>query len=166
MVVFSFKMTKAKISLALFCIVAVLITSTAIADSAKRTTETVKSMAGVTNEERITFLTEKGWEITANPVEIKEIAVPLEFDAVYTEYNNIQKSVGMNLEAFKGKTVKRFSYEVLNYPDSAEKSVIANLIVYNGKIIGGDISSTALDGFMHGITDVSSVKTALMERPE
>jgi SRSO17 transposase len=159
-------MTKAKISLALFCIVAVLITSTAIADSAKRSSVTAPSMAGVTNEERITFLTEKGWEIVANPVEIKEITVPKEFDAVYTEYNNIQKSVGMNLETVKGKTVKRFSYEVLNYPDAAEANVIANLIVYNGKIVGGDISSTSLDGFMHGITDITTVKTALLERPE
>ncbi|MBR2327726.1 MAG: DUF4830 domain-containing protein [Clostridia bacterium] len=150
----------------MFCIVAVLITATAVADSVAKNSETVKSMAGVTNEDRITFLTGKGWEIVANPVEIREITVPKEFDAVYTEYNNIQKSVGMDLSAYRGKTVKRYSYEVINYPDGDEKHVVANLMVLEGKIIGGDICSTALDGFMHGLTDINSVKTALMQRPE
>ena len=37
-----------------------------------------------------------------------------------------------------------------NYPDSSEE-VRINLLVYQGKVIGGDVSSTQLDGFIQGL---------------
>ena len=42
---------------------------------------------------------------------------------------------------------------MLNYPTDDEVS--AHLYVYNDKVIGGDISSAALDGFMHGLTKLN-----------
>ncbi len=50
---------------------------------------------------------------------------------------------------YAGKRCKRYSYSVLNYPEEPE-DVRANILVYNGKIIGGDVCSLKLDGFMHG----------------
>ena len=50
---------------------------------------------------------------------------------------------------FRGKTVKRWTYDVTNYPDN-RPNVKANILVYDNKIIGGDICSLELDGFMHG----------------
>ncbi len=38
-----------------------------------------------------------------------------------------------------------------NYPDQTG-TVYATLIVYDGEVIGGDIASSALDGFMAGFT--------------
>ena len=43
-----------------------------------------------------------------------------------------------------------YKRQVLNYPDDAQGD--AHLYVYKDEIVGGDISSTALDGFMHGLT--------------
>ncbi len=161
MVVFSFKMTKAKISLALFCAVAILITSTAIADSVSRNSETKKASVGITNEDRVNFLTANGWEIIANPIEIKDVVIPNEFDAVYTEYNNLQKKFGMDLSNYKGKTVKQYSYEIMNHPNAESGLIVANILVYNGKIIGGDICNVKSNGFMHGLTDIDTIKSAL-----
>lgn len=56
----------------------------------------------------------------------------------------------MDLEPYHGKRVKCWTYTVLNYP--GENGVLAHLYIYKDKIVGGDISSTALDGFMHGLT--------------
>ena len=59
----------------------------------------------------------------------------------------------MDLEPYHGKRVKCWSYRIDNYP--GEDDVLAHLYVYNDKIIGGDICSTKLDGFMHGLTKMS-----------
>ena len=43
-----------------------------------------------------------------------------------------------------------YRYRVKNYP-SGEENVIAQIIVLNYQVIGGDVHSSALDGFMHGL---------------
>ena len=56
----------------------------------------------------------------------------------------------MDLSKLKGKKVKRWTYEVTNYPKQTE-GVRANLLVLDGKVVGGDIcSNDAANGFMHG----------------
>lgn len=77
-----------------------------------------------------------------------------EFDEVFTQYNDLQKTAGMDLEPYHGKRVKCWTYTVLNYP--GEEGVLAHLYIYKDKIVGGDVSSTALDGFMHGLTKLGS----------
>ncbi|HIT19165.1 MAG TPA: DUF4830 domain-containing protein [Candidatus Fimivivens faecavium] len=110
----------------------------------------IKKQAGKTEEQRQEFAAELGWQIGAAPVEVEEVVVPKEFDAVYEKYNQIQLDQGLGLQKLRGKRMKRYSYEVLNYPGQAE-NVRLNLLVYNGKIVGGDVCSMELDGFMHGL---------------
>ncbi|MBE6907748.1 DUF4830 domain-containing protein [Marasmitruncus massiliensis] len=117
----------------------------------KETTEAVKieKAAGKTNDQRVEFLKSFGWEVNPEEVEIMEVLIPKEVDEVFANYNDIQKQQGCDMSKYAGKRCKRYSYTVLNYPDGSE-DVRANVIVYNGKIIGGDVCSTKLDGFMHG----------------
>ncbi|MBC8571015.1 DUF4830 domain-containing protein [Zongyangia hominis] len=106
---------------------------------------------GATNEERLDFLGHFGWQVESDPAEIVEFVIPAEFNDTYQNYNAIQKKQGLDLEKFKGKTAKRYSYTVTNYPNVKE-GVRANLVVYKDKIIAGDICSLELDGFMHGFS--------------
>ena len=54
--------------------------------------------------------------------------------------------------AGKGCTVKKWTYILTDYPGYEEKDCIRmNLLVYKGKVIGGDICSVELDGFMTGL---------------
>lgn len=102
-----------------------------------------------TNEDRIAFAKQFGWEVGQSPKEEAEVTVPQEFDKVYESYNAIQQAQGLNLERYRGKTVMRYTYEVTNY-GGYEGPVYLNLLQYKDKIIGGDICSAALDGFVHG----------------
>lgn len=101
------------------------------------------------NEDRLEFIAQFGLEVEEEPCEIEEIVIPQEFDAVYQKYNEIQKAQGLDLSRYAGKKVKRFCYRVLNYP-GCEDEVRLNLLVAENKVVGGDVSSLALDGFMHG----------------
>ena len=112
------------------------------------------SMKASTAEERTAFFSQFGWEINKDPAEVKEVIIPEEFDETYTEYNKLQISQGLDLEPFKGVRVKYWSYEILNYPQSANNRarVMGNILIYDGIVVGGDICSTELDGFMHGFS--------------
>lgn len=99
-----------------------------------------------TNEDRINFLREQGLSVEQTPCQISEVVVPKYFDSVYEEYNNIQKSQGLDLEKYQGKTVTRYTYIIEDY--NYDGTVIANIITYKNKIIAGDICSTDGEGFV------------------
>ena len=102
-----------------------------------------------TNEDRIKFLEQFGWRVEANPIEEVEVTIPDKFDKVFTGYNEIQKRQGLDLSKYKGKTVIRYTYEITNYENESGK-VYANVIVYRNKVIGGDVCSANVGGFIHG----------------
>lgn len=113
------------------------------------------SVAAADNQQRIEFLHQFGWQVQEEPVEIGEVSIPAEFNETYEAYNEIQKAQGLDLSEYCAQSCKRWSYEVLNYPGQTQ-GVRANLLVLDGKVIGGDISSVELDGFMHGFVNPSS----------
>lgn len=111
-----------------------------------------RQYSGVTtNEKRVEFIQSYGWKVDANPIEEVEITIPQAFDDVYTNYNILQKKQGFDLSKFKGQRIKRWTYRITNYPGVTDE-VRVDLLVYNNKIIGGDVCTVALDGFMHGFT--------------
>ena len=102
-----------------------------------------------TNEDRINFLSQFGWQVEGQPIEIKTVTIPSEFDKVFAAYNEIQKAQGLNLLKFKNKEVTRYTFSITNYADF-EGTVYANVLVYRNKVIGGDICSADVSGFIHG----------------
>lgn len=109
------------------------------------------SMRAETHEERMTFFSQFGWEVDENPVQVKEVIIPEEFDETYEDYNDIQRQQNLDLEKYKGARVKMWSYNILNYPDyeNTDGIICGNILVYEGTVIGGDICSNELGGFMH-----------------
>ena len=83
-----------------------------------------------------------GYNAEEKPMEIVRFTIPNEFDKVYERYNNLLKKGGFDLEEYKGKECVRYTYYI------KKDDLVANIIVYNGKIIGGDISSHKIDGMM------------------
>lgn len=150
MFVYSLKSSKLKVIL--FAVAVVVIGVTAIILLSRNTPASSNgsiNLKAETNGDRIAFLSQYGWEIDEEPVEISEVIIPTEFDKTYEEYNTIQKGQDFDLEKYKGERVKRYTYEVKNFPGyETENSFIrATLLVYDGLIIGGDVSSLEPDGF-------------------
>lgn len=110
-----------------------------------------------TNEERVSLLEGYGWQVDKEPIEFMEVKIPDEFDGVYADYNEIQKRQGMDLTKYAGKRVMRYTYKVNNHP-SKEEGVVANIIVYKNKLIGGDICSPKLGGFMHALSETQEAE--------
>ena len=104
-----------------------------------------------TNEGRVNFLNLFGWQVDSNPVQEAKVTVPSEFDTVFAGYNELQKMQGLDLSKYKRKEVTRYTYKVTNYPDYSG-TVYANLIIYRGRVIGGDICTESSDGFIHGFS--------------
>ena len=102
-----------------------------------------------TAEDRVGFLTACGWQISDDGAQSQEVLIPDSFDEVFDSYNDLQKTQGFDLSAYKNKRVMRYTYRVTNYPDG-DPDVQATLLVYNNRIIGGDVCSTRLNGFMQG----------------
>lgn len=102
-----------------------------------------------TNQDRVEFLSQFGWSVNATPVETAEVTIPEEFDKIFTGYNEIQKRQGLDLSRYKKKTVMRYTYEVTNY-EGEQGKVYANVIVYRNRVIGGDVCSADVNGFIHG----------------
>lgn len=101
-----------------------------------------------TADERAQFLAQFGWEIDPEPLETRDVVIPAEFDEAYTEYNEIQKPLGFDLSEYKGKKAKKWVYTVTNYP-GISNNVTATLLIVDGQVIGGDISSKGAQKFTH-----------------
>lgn len=102
-----------------------------------------------TNDDRINFLKQFGWEVNPEALEVAEVVIPRNFDAVYTKYNELQRAQSLNLERYRNRTIRRYTYQVIGYP-GYDGIVLANILVYRDRVIGGDICSAQLGGFMHG----------------
>ena len=107
-------------------------------------------------QQRQEFLKEMGWEVGAEFDECKQILIPEEFNEVYNCYNDLQKQQGFDLSAYKGKSCDVYTYKVKNYKGHEDKGdVNCNLMICDNKLIGGDVSSTELDGFMQGLKNTA-----------
>ena len=102
-----------------------------------------------TNDGRVKFLQDFGWQVAASPVESSQVKIPKGSSEVFDRYNQLQKSQGYDLTQFAGKNVMRFVYKIENYPGATEP-VYATLLVYKNQVIGGDITDTAAKGQIRG----------------
>ena len=101
------------------------------------------------NDSRIKFLTDLGWEVPTSPKESGMVRIPEETTEVFERYNALQKSTGYDLTPLAGKSVMRYVYKVNNFPGATEP-VYATLLISNNQVIGGDITDTAATGMIHG----------------
>ncbi len=130
--------------------VVVLADSGVTGDALPEAVETIRYSGIKSDEDRISFLKSLGWETTGEVVEEKTFTLPETFDRVLLGYNEIQKNQGLDLSRYRKKKVTRYTYEITNYP-GVEGTVYANLIVYRGKIVAGDICSKDPMGFVEGL---------------
>ena len=104
----------------------------------------VRDVGGV-----VSFLSQFGGTVDGATAQSAKVTIPDEFDKVFAAYNEIQKSQGLDLSKFKRKELTRYTLEITNYK-GYEGTVYANVLVYRNKVVGGDICSADVSGFVHG----------------
>lgn len=155
MLIVTAKMPKRKLSLgvaaaALLCCCAIALNfGQAVVREASASA--LPSPKGVrSNQDRVDYLSAYGWEVSQEPVATQELLIPEEMDDSYTEYLALQNGQGFDLQKYAGKRVKRYTYEIFNYP-TGETGVQANLLICKNTVVGGEVLSPRLDGFLHGL---------------
>ena len=148
MFVVSMKTTRLRM-LVTVAAVAFLLVSMLVLSDRQSAAATGAALTADSDTARRAALTALGYEIGPAEGQVREIAIPAEDDEAFAAYNLLQLEAGYDLSAYRGRRVKCWSYEVVNYP--GEQEVQANVYVYKDKIIGGDISSAMQDGFSHGL---------------
>ena len=102
-----------------------------------------------TSADAANFLAQFGWTVDGGNAKSVNVTIPAEFDKVFAAYNEIQRAQGLDLSKYKKKEITRYTFEVTNYPNY-EGKVYANVLVYRNKVVGGDICSADVSGFVHG----------------
>lgn len=102
-----------------------------------------------TADDAAAFLKQFGWEVDATTAQTVEVEMPEAFDKVFSGYNELQKRQGLDLSKYTGKTVTRYTFTVSNYTGT-EGTVYANVLVYRNRVIGGDLCSADVTGFVSG----------------
>lgn len=149
MFVVTTKVSKTKIAAAVTLLIAAIVLVAVLAAARSGAAPEEAALAGETNEQRIRFLSQYGWELNAEPTQTQTVKIPETDTEVFKRYNELQKSQGFDLTQYAGREAVRYVYEILNYPE-ASAPVYATVFVMDGQIIGGDVTNTAPEGKLHG----------------
>lgn len=103
-----------------------------------------------TKEKRVAFINSLGYKVDESLEETKNIVIPKKFSKVYKNYNDLQIKNGFNLEKYKGAKVVQYTLKI-----KSNTPTYAHILLYKGHLIGGDISSVNLNGFMKGLKNAS-----------
>lgn len=98
-------------------------------------------------EGRCAYLASLGYRADPASEELREVRLPETFDALLEDYNALQLAQGWDLRAARGKPCLCCSYDLVGYP-GRDGRVIATLYLFRGRVIGGDVHTAAVDGFM------------------
>ncbi|GEM_PF-49866 len=100
-----------------------------------------EAIAGETSEQREEYLLSLGIEVEKNST-VSQVTVPKEFDERFTQYNEMLKMTGFDLEPFRGEQVKKCSFKVTNRTELGE-DIGAVLLVRDNCVIAGHLIDLA-----------------------
>ena len=164
MLVMTAKVDKKKIAIALLAVVGLLIGLISLFGNNDDAAPTAAPSLA-TNDGRVKFLTDFGWDVTVSPVESGQVKIPAQSSEVFDRYNALQKSQGYDLSQYAGKTVMRYVYNIKNYPGATDP-VYATLLIYKDQVIGGDITDTSANGVVQGFRRSTTQETSPATVPE
>ena len=138
------------IAMAALVLIGIILLVGAFTGGAK--TEAKAALSARNEKGRAAYLADCGWTVETPALSEDTVLIPKQFSPVFEEYNELQKQQGFDLSEYCGMEVTLYTYRVVD--SGREGDVLAVLYVLNGAVIGGDVHSTALDGFMCGVKAV------------
>ena len=89
------------------------------------------------------FIESLGYHPHGEPIEIANVDIPEGFGKVYENYQKIQKEAGFDLTQYRGVSITRYTFRL-----SDGDYTLANILIHDGKICGGDILNPSIGGNM------------------
>ena len=129
---------------------ALLITAVAVGQSGAlmASAEARINFSGIeTNLDRVEFISQFGIKVSEEAKESVEFTLPRELDAVLSEYNELQKSQGLDISKYTNKKLTRYTYSAQSYGDYTGE-VFVNLTLYKNTVVACDVSSADPSGFV------------------
>lgn len=127
----------------------IVILLTFVSNHVQKAESVSASISASTDLERKEYLSTFGWSVDEK-FETKELTIPQRWNDVYLDYNDIQKNQGFDLTDYKGRKVTLYTYTINNY-EGVEEGIVADMLVCDGILIGGDVCNTSADsGFLVG----------------
>lgn len=114
-----------------------------------RTADAGQSASVKTEKSRVAYIERCGWKVETPALSEDTVLIPKTFSPVFETYNQLQKQQGFDLSRYAGREVKLYTYKVLD--SGLGDNVLASLYVCDGSVVGGDVHSTELDGFMDAL---------------
>ena len=148
-----FIITKKRISNILLCLVLLVTLLCLVVFKASNGAEREVLQPATDSLERIAFIENMGYTVNKDIAEIsKQIEIPYVFNDVYSEYQNLQKQAGYDLEKYAGSKATLYTYSLIF---EGRSDVYAHLLVADERVIGGDISALSVeDGFIKPLTPI------------
>ncbi len=146
----SLKLTK-KHAVALLLMLGVILSAAVVLCSSPRSLLSTGDMLDVSQlKGREKYLASYGWEVDPGSEEEQKVLLPKTFDGTLSEYAEMQTRQGYDFASYAGLECRQFTYRIGNY-DGCDSTVYATLYVKGTRVIGADIHSADISGFMHGI---------------
>ena len=161
MMVMTAKVDLKKIMLALAAVAALIVALIMLMGDGEDATQTAVLSS---NDGRVKFLTDLGWDVTTSPKESGQVKIPTEESEAFRRYNALQKSQGYDLSKFAGKNVMRYVYQLNNFPGTTDP-VYATLLVYKNEIIGGDVTQSGAKGKIQGLKRPEATQPSVTTTP-
>ena len=144
------KLTKRR-AVALLLMLGVILSAAVVLCSSPRSLLSTGDMLDVSLlKGREKYLASYGWELDPDSEEEHCVLLPKTFEGAVSEYADMQTRQGYDFASYAGLECRQFTYTVTNY-NGCDSTVYATLYVKGTRVIGGDIHSAEIGGFMHGI---------------
>ncbi len=144
-----FKLTKKSAVIIILIIAAVMLASVALCASPGCSFGKSELIDVSTSTGREKYLNELGWDIEVTSEERKTVLLPSAFEGVMLGYASMQTEQGYDFSSYGGSECEQYTYVITNYPH--DSTVYATLYIKGRRVIGGDVHSAELDGFMHAL---------------
>lgn len=145
MLICSVKVKRGALGLSFLALLAATVLYIVLFGSRVQATAAQEQFPRATDEAgRQTILQQLGLSAGEQPESFCEIVLPEQFDDVYQTYNKLQLQAGFDLTAYQGRRIMRYTYAITGSPEGQ----LCNLLFYKGKLIGGDLSTSQLNGQM------------------
>lgn len=100
---------------------------------------------------RLAYIRSLGYT-PAGPAQVQEtVTIPQWFDPTYAAYNTQLRRAGFDLSSWRGYEVTRYTYLLQDGSDQGEPLQL-HLLLWEDRLIGGDVCSPLAGGFLTGLT--------------